>query len=80
MRVICIDKDAWPPNHAPAQSQDVKIENGKTYTVVETKELDGYIWHELTNDIGWLYWDGCFIGTSDIDEKEFERNYNKELV
>ena len=81
MKVLCIDKDAWPENYTcPQQSLDVKISNGKTYEVSDIQEIDGFTWYQLPHDIEWFYWEGCFIGTSDIDEKEFERNYNKELA
>jgi len=78
MKVICIDSEAWPDGVENQPSDIIKV--GNTYEVIDVKLAFGYVWYELAEDIGFVYWERCFAQISDIDETEMERNYNLETV
>lgn len=70
MRVLCIDKDAWPAG-LPVEHPECELENGKSYEVLDVFYDAGYIWyivfpHDVAEQFG--YWENCFARTSDINE------------
>ncbi len=44
MRVLCIDKDAWPRD-LPVEYPECELENGKTYEVLDVFLDAGFIWY-----------------------------------
>lgn len=73
MRVLCINNGKG--HMQEAYLPDVII--GEEYNVVkilDVGEVDYYILEEQPDHIAYIYW--LFIPLSDIDEMEFERNYN----
>jgi hypothetical protein len=77
MKVICID--AGPSRVHP----ELKCElvEGNTYTKVgEETGVNGILHYELAECVNHKYAAYMFVPISAIDEPEFERNYNKELV
>lgn len=80
MRVICITKN-W--NHCYKAGRLSSPTFLETCTVIgETDDNAAYLLeeypHPLSPEFGWLKIG--FIPLSDIDESEFERNYNPEKV
>lgn len=81
MKVICIDTS---PNPNPKKNNEwfKYLKEGSTYEV--EKEVYGCykifgIDHPYQTDRP-TFMKRRFVPVSDIDEKEFERNYNKELA
>jgi len=73
MKVLCVDKDAWPVGYPPDDNGGV-IENGNTYEVIDVFFNDGYIWYCVSADgLSYGYWENCFARTSDIDELELSK-------
>lgn len=78
MKVICImEAKVLCPN--ADKTPIVKV--GHEYNVIgyDIAE-DGTPCYELSEDVGYIYAQKLFAKTSSIDETEFERNYNKELI
>lgn len=89
MRVICIDDTEQPIMDASMPA----VKMGNIYTVIDSKKSSGkskngytypkgtyYILAECGDETG--YHESMFvtINENQIDETEFERNYQKELV
>ena len=78
MRVICVSTTTdVAPNVSPSELPIV----GNEYTVVDTirrRQWVHYKLEEMPNDV--LYCSVLFAPTSEIDETEMERNYQKETV
>lgn len=84
MKVLCIDDKIRHP-HGFMEEGGIKIKEGEVYEVLrETEGYDKlgntYRVYELTVDPGYGYELWRFVPISNIDETEFERNYNKETV
>lgn len=84
MKVLCID-DKPRPGEVPG----IEPKEGETYTVSQEGNGECAITHklipcyrlvELSNPPNDWHDKDRFIPVSSIDETEFERNYNKELV
>lgn len=81
MRVICIDDKERPGEYPDA---DFTIKEGETYNVCRAVTSEnGIFCYSLLEDpyrAMYCYAADRFIPVSDIDEKEFERNYNFQTV
>lgn len=84
MKVICIDgvkKGTMPYDTCNPASHFDEVYEGEIYTVTKQKEFYGHLCYFLAERRpNAAYYYGIFAPISNIDEKEFERNYNKELV
>lgn len=80
MKVICID-DGFNPKGVNDPENLSKIKVGSIYTVKRFLER-AYNFYEITHSrepyTGWIT--ERFIPISEIDETEFERNYQKQTV
>ena len=72
MKVICIDASTDFDSEIP-----VDLIEGEVYTVIDVDKEDNEIWYTLLEkSIYQQYSEDAFIPLSEIDETEFERNYN----
>lgn len=71
MKVLCIDDSNLEYGF---------LKYGDVYTVIGEENHMGLICYFLEEIVGESYVKTRFIPLSEIDETEFERNYNKELV
>jgi len=82
MKVICIDGTKPGTRgilYNISLGNEDQIYEGETYTVIESGEEQGYKFFRLKEKFH-RYKQSRFAPISDIDETEFVRNYNKELV
>ncbi len=59
MKVICIDKDAWPED-TEFDTEDDFLVNDKEYEVVDVRLDDGYVFYILSDNLKCMYWQECF--------------------
>lgn len=77
MRVICID-DKWEAY--PGSSSGPFIKFGEIVTVAKAfKDSEGE-WYNFSEYFGYDYEQCGFAPISEINETDFERNYQKETV
>lgn len=56
------------------------LKTGNVYEVISELKYNGFDYYELAEQPGVAYCVEHFAPLSEIDETEFERSYNKELV
>lgn len=80
MKVVCVNNKFYPVGGPPTKLPVI----GEFYTVVKVRESvykKGVIVYKISElDYNTWYHEKMFAALSDIDEKEFERNYNFQTV
>ena len=79
MKVICIQTDTKTVKGPQVPTNSVK--EVEVYTVIGGERFNNKQYYRLAEMDYWtVYLSDLFVPLSQIDETEFERNYNKELV
>ncbi len=80
MKVICIKNGEWNWTFNPKRPRPKTDPSfGEIVTVINTVDILGYTTYNL-KEYPHLYNSRMFIPTSDIDEKEFIREYKTHIV
>lgn len=78
MRVICVDRNAFPSNISWDGENDF-LQDGVVYTVIDIWLDEGFIWYEVEGHFNAGFWENCFSRLSEIDERELIEERENQL-